>query len=44
MLRGSGANSDVRKPVDFAHFVEGVRQLGLYWLFLNEPPPQPGGA
>jgi two-component system response regulator len=41
---GAGANSYVRKPVDFARFVEGVRQLGLYWLLLNEPPPQPGGA
>ncbi len=34
-----GANSYVRKPVDFNQFVESVRQLGLYWLILNQGPP-----
>ncbi len=35
-----GANSYVRKPVDFNQFVEAVRQLGLYWFVLNEPLPR----
>jgi two-component system response regulator len=34
-----GANSYVRKPVDFDQFAEAVRYLGLYWLVLNQPPP-----
>ena len=35
-----GANSYVRKPVDFTQFIEAARQLGLYWLVINEPPPR----
>lgn len=34
-----GANSFVRKPVDFTEFTEAIRELGLYWLVLNEAPP-----
>ena len=42
---GYGANSYIRKPVDFAQFTEAVRQLGLYWLVLNETPQlQQGGV
>ena len=41
LIRGyeNGANSYVRKPVDFNQFLEAARQLGLYWLVLNEAPP-----
>jgi len=37
-----GANSYIRKPVDFAQFAEAIQQLGLYWLVLNEAPPTDG--
>jgi two-component system response regulator len=37
-----GANSYVRKPVDFTAFVEAVKVLGIYWLMINEVPPQQG--
>ncbi len=43
MVRGYklGANSYVRKPVDFSQFLEATRQLGLYWLILNQCPDRP---
>jgi two-component system response regulator len=34
-----GANSYIRKPVDFQEFVEAIAHIGLYWLLLNQPPP-----
>jgi two-component system, response regulator len=36
-----GANSYVRKPVDYAEFVDTIRQLGPYWLVINHAPPPP---
>jgi CheY-like chemotaxis protein len=35
-----GANSYIRKPVDFNHFTETMKQIGAYWLTRNEPPPR----
>jgi two-component system response regulator len=35
-----GANSYIRKPVDFQEFIEAMRHLGLYWLLLNQAPPE----
>jgi two-component system response regulator len=35
-----GANSYVRKPVDFAEFLEAAKHLGIYWLMMNQAPPQ----
>ncbi len=40
----SGANSYVRKPVTFPELSEAVRQLGVYWLLFNEPPPNTGST
>jgi two-component system response regulator len=37
-----GANSYVRKPVDFVEFTEAAKQLGLYWLLMNQAPPVRG--
>ncbi len=36
-----GANSYIHKPVDDTQFLAAVRQLGIYWMVLNEPPPVP---
>jgi two-component system, response regulator len=36
----SGANSYVVKPVDFTQFADAVRQLGMFWLVINQPPPR----
>jgi len=38
-----GANSYIRKPVDFDRFAEMIHQLTLYWIVMNEPPPHPPG-
>jgi CheY-like chemotaxis protein len=35
-----GVNSYIRKPVDFLQFAEAIKQVGIYWLVLNEIPPQ----
>ena len=37
---GQGANSFIRKPVDFDEFMEKIRQTSVYWLVINEPPPE----
>jgi two-component system response regulator len=39
-----GANSYVRKPVDFVEFMEAVKVLGIYWLMMNQPPPERSAA
>jgi len=37
----SGANSYIRKPVDFSDFVSAIKQVGMYWLLINQSPPGP---
>ena len=46
LLRGYalGANSYIRKPIDYLEFAEAARQIGTYWLGLNEPAPQPSAS
>jgi two-component system response regulator len=39
-----GANSYVRKPVDFAEFMEAAKVLSIYWLMMNQPPPERNSA
>jgi response regulator RpfG family c-di-GMP phosphodiesterase len=39
-----GVNAYVVKPVDFSEFVDAVKQLGIFWAAVNEPPPNPGRA
>jgi len=41
LIRGYelGANSYIRKPVDFDQFTHAIKELGVYWMVLNEPPP-----
>jgi two-component system response regulator len=34
-----GANSYIRKPVSFERFMDVVKEIGIYWLFINQPPP-----
>ena len=41
---GPGANSYVRKPIDFDRFVAAMREVSIYWLVLNEPPPLPAAG
>jgi len=37
-----GANSFIQKPVDYEQFLNAIKQLGIYWMVLNEPPPEGG--